>query len=132
MSDPAVNPAVNPVPAAYLSAEDLNRGCACRTLDPERLRRQLEAEPALAGLYEEIAQSRPYLFSATTVFISPEQYRGMAVIIAAIESVLVRPECQVDTLARAPAIARQDSGPRGVFMGFDLAQFALSSDRLML
>jgi hypothetical protein len=38
-------------------------------------RHQPEAEPALAGLYEDIARSRRHLFSATTVFISPEQYR---------------------------------------------------------
>jgi hypothetical protein len=107
--------------AAHLpvTAETLNRGCGCRTLDTERLRRQLETEPALAGLYEDIARSRPYLFSATTVFTSPEQYRRMAAIIAAIEEVLARPAYQAATLARAPEIARQDHGPAGVFMGFD-------------
>jgi len=47
---------------APVTAESLNRGCACRTLDPERLRRQLEVEPTLAGLYEDIARSRPNLF----------------------------------------------------------------------
>lgn len=104
---------------APVTAESLNRGCACRTLDPERLRRQLEADPSLEGMYEEMARSRPHLFSATTVFISPEQYRGMAAIVAAIESVVALPEFQAATLARTPAIARQDHGPRGAFMGFD-------------
>lgn len=60
---------------APVTAESLNRGCACRTLVPERLRHQLEAEPTLVGLYDEIAHSRPNLFSATTVFISPEQHQ---------------------------------------------------------
>ena len=32
------------------SAESLNRGCVCRPLDPDRLCRELEAEPSLAGL----------------------------------------------------------------------------------
>ena len=35
--------------------------------DPERLRQQLEAEPALLGLAADIAHSRPHLFSATAV-----------------------------------------------------------------
>lgn len=102
-----------------VTAQSLNRGCACRTLEPERLRRELEADPALAGLHGQIAQGRPHLFSATTVFISPEQYQGMAAIVAAIESVVVLPAWQAATLARAPAIGRLDHGPRGVFMGFD-------------
>ena len=102
-----------------VTAQSLNRGCACRTLDPERLRRQLEAEPALAGLYEDIARSRPNLFSATTVFISPEQHQAMAAIVTAIENVVALPEYQTATLARAPAIARLEPGPLGVFMGFD-------------
>lgn len=111
-----------PEPIAALgpvTAESLNRGCACRTLDPEALRRHLEADPSLAGLYGEIARSRPNLFSATAVFISPEQYQGMTAIAAAIESVAALPAYQAATLARAPAIARLEQGPRGVFMGFD-------------
>ena len=102
-----------------VTAENLNRGCACRTLDPERLRRQLETEPSLAGLYEDIARSRPNLFSATTVFISPEQHQAMAAIVAAIENVVELPAYQTATLARAPAIAMLEHGPRGAFMGFD-------------
>jgi protein PhnA len=34
---------------AHEFADALNIGCACRSLDPSRLRRQLEAEPALLG-----------------------------------------------------------------------------------
>ena len=36
-------------------ARALNRGCDCRSLDPARLRQQLEAEPALLGLAADIA-----------------------------------------------------------------------------
>jgi hypothetical protein len=102
-----------------VSAAELNRGCACRTLDGASLRRQLESEPSLAGLDAEIAHSRPHLFSATTVFISPDQYHAMTAIVAAVETVLARPGYREQALARAPAIARTDPGPRGVFMGFD-------------
>ena len=59
-------------------AKALNRGCDCRSLDPERLRQQLEAEPALLGLAADIAHSRPHLFSATAVFMAPETLQAMA------------------------------------------------------
>ena len=38
-------------------AQALNRGCDCRSLDPERLRQHLEAEPALLGLAAGIDRS---------------------------------------------------------------------------
>lgn len=105
--------------ALPLDAEALNRGCGCRTLDPGRLRRQLEAEPALAGLYEEIRTSRPHLFSPTAVFVTRQQVRTIKAVVAAVEAVVALPAYQETVLARAPAIARPGFGPRGVFMGFD-------------
>ncbi|MEW6313040.1 MAG: hypothetical protein AB1513_03170 [Pseudomonadota bacterium] len=105
--------------AAPIVADSLNRGCTCRTLDAEQLRLRLETEPALAGLYDEIARTRPHLFSATAVFISPQQVQHMADIIAAVESVVSLPAYREAVLARAPAIARTGHGPKGVFMGYD-------------
>lgn len=104
---------------ALAIAEALNRGCDCRSLDPERLRQQLEAEPALLGLAAELQRSRPHMFSATAVFIAPETLRAMADTVAAVEAVVALPAYQAEVLARAPAIAQLDRGPRGVFMGFD-------------
>lgn len=100
-------------------AEAINRGCDCRSLDPERLRRQLEAEPSLLGLAAEIGRSRPQLFSATAVFIAPATLAAMAGLIGAVESVLTLPACQAIALDRAPPIARIALGPKSVFMGFD-------------
>jgi hypothetical protein len=100
-------------------AEAINRGCECRSLDPERLRRQLEAEPSLLGLAAEIDRSRPHLFSATAVFVAPETVLAMADIIAAVESVLALPAYQAMALDRAPSIARVNHGPKSVFMGYD-------------
>ena len=97
----------------------LNSGCECRSLDPERLRQQLEAEPALLGLAAEIDRSRPHLFSATAAFMAPETLQAMADIVAAVETVIALPVYQAEVLARAPGIARLDRGPKGVFMGFD-------------
>lgn len=106
------------------SAESLNRGCVCRPLDPDRLRRELEAEPSLAGLCEDIARTRPHLFAATAVFISTEQFNRIAAMIAAVESVVSLAGYQESVLARAPQIAQLAPGPLGVFLGFD---FHLSS-----
>ena len=106
------------------SAESLNRGCVCRPLDPDRLRRELEAEPSLAGLCEDIARTRPHLFSATVAFMSREHLNCIEGMIAAVESVVRLPSYQESALARAPRIAQLDAGPLGVFLGFD---FHLSS-----
>ncbi|HUY62521.1 MAG TPA: hypothetical protein VMV50_01885 [Candidatus Paceibacterota bacterium] len=104
---------------AALSAVTINQGCACRTLDPNRLQAQLEADPLLAGLYGNVVLSRPQLFSATSVFISPEQSQRMADIVSAVGLVATSPAYQRAVLDRAPHIARRAHGPQGVFMGFD-------------
>lgn len=101
------------------SAESLNRGCVCHPLDPDRLCRELEAEPSLAGLREDIARTRPHLFSATAVFISREQFNRIAEIISAVESVVRLTSYRESALARAPRIAQLNPGPLGVFLGFD-------------
>ena len=100
-------------------AESLNRGCVCRPLDPDRLCRELEAEPSLAGLCEDIARTRPHLFSATAVFISSEQFNRIAAMIAAVESVVRLSGYRESALARAPHIAHRNPGPMGAFLGFD-------------
>jgi len=101
------------------AAERLNRGCACRTLDAAGVRRELEREPGLAGLGDEIARTRPHLFSSTAVFLSPEHLARMAALVAAVEHVVSLAPYQEAVLAAAPAIARRPFGPRGAFLGFD-------------
>lgn len=103
----------------FATAQALNRGCDCRSLDNERLRQALERTPTLHGLASGIAHSRPHLFSASAVFIAPETLQAMIDLVAAIEQVIALPAYQAEVLARAPAIARIDPGPKGVFMGFD-------------
>ncbi len=97
----------------------LNGACACCTLDPDRLRAQLESEASLAGLAAEIGRTRPHMFSSTAVFISQLQLERMAAIVAAVENVVSVPGYRAAVLERAPAMARTDPGPRSVFMGFD-------------
>jgi len=105
--------------AATVTAEALNAGCACRTLDLQRLRQQLERDPALAGLTQSLRETRPHLFSSTVVFVSPEVAATMAAVVTAIERVVALPAYQAQALQRAPAIASHDFGPKSVFMGYD-------------
>jgi len=106
------------------SAESLNRGCVCRPLDPDRLCRELEAEPSLAGLSQDISRTRPHLFSATAVFISREQFNRSVSLIAAVESIVSLPGYRESALTKAPRAAQFNPGPLGAFLGFD---FHLSS-----
>ena len=100
-------------------AKFLNENCACRTFDPELLKSHLESDDLLKGLYEEMTDCRPHLFSATTVFISPTQLAEMTSIINSIEATIHLPHFKKRSLDQAPAIAQTDKGPHGVFMGYD-------------
>jgi hypothetical protein len=104
---------------APFTADGLNHGCACRSLDPERLRRELERDPVLAGMTDEIARTRPHLFAALAVFITRDQFDRMAAIVAATEQVVAIPAYQDAAIARAPATAGLTFGPQGAFTGFD-------------
>ncbi len=100
-------------------AENLNLGCLCRTLNPERLRQQLETEPCLQGMLDGLTATHPHLFSETAVFVDPGMRTAVAQAIAAIERVVALPAYQALALTQATDIARHDFGPAGVFMGYD-------------
>lgn len=106
-------------------AEALNLGCLCRTLNPERLRQQLETDPSLQGMLAGLATTHPHLFSETAVFLDPAIRATLGQAIAAIEGVIALPAYQQAALASAPEIARQNFGPAGVFMAYD---FHLGAD----
>jgi hypothetical protein len=101
------------------TVEGLNLGCFCRTLNPDILREQLEADASLVGLTQHIAQTRPHLFSSTVVFVSSAIASTMAATVAAIERVIALPAYQAAASSRAPAIAQRAFGPAGAFMGYD-------------
>lgn len=105
--------------ASMNTAEALNQACFCRTLNTTRLREQLDSEPALAGLAQSIASTRPHLFSSTVVFLSGPMYQTIAATVEAIERVIALPTFAAAALARAPAVAQHAFGPAGVFMGYD-------------
>ena len=100
-------------------ADTLNQACVCLTLDPARLREQLERDPTLAGMYDNIALSQPHLFSQSVVFISTATYQAIAQAVAAIERVMALPAYQAAALEHAPPVAQPVFGPLGAFMGYD-------------
>lgn len=108
-----------PVAAAFSTAESLNRDCFCRTLNMARLREQLESDPSLKGMMENILQTRPNLFSSTVVFVSQEVMRQIEATVSAIERVAALPGYQVQAFSRADAAALHDFGPLSVCMGYD-------------
>jgi hypothetical protein len=101
------------------TADSLNQGCFCRTLNAARLRAHIETDPSLQGLMQNITQTRPHLFSSTVVFLASEMEQKLLATVAAIERVAALPAYQAQALARAPAIAQQAFGPFGACMGYD-------------
>ncbi len=101
------------------TVDGLNRGCYCRTLNQDLLRELLESDPGLAGLSQNIVQTRPHLFSSTVVFLTRSMADAIAGTVEAIERVVALPAYQAVALSRASAIANHAFGPIGVFMGYD-------------
>ena len=100
-------------------AEELNRSCHCIAVDPEKLRRTLESGPVTAGVYERILENQPHLFSSSPVFLARAHVDRMQEVIAAIEEVNRTEGFRRWAFGLAPAGARRDHGPRGVFLGYD-------------
>ena len=105
----------------YMSDRDavLNRECFCITLDSTSLLAAIRAQAQEPELVAALMTARPNLFSRGPVFISNHDLASMLDVVATIEAVAEDPVYQEAALAWAPAIARRDFGPHGVFMGYD-------------
>ena len=99
--------------------ETLNSECFCVSLDPQALRRAIEADPAARGLGRLIEERCPNLFAALPLFVSRQHVDEMAGVIAAVEEVIALPAYRAEALAGAAATALHDPGARGVFLGYD-------------
>ena len=106
-------------PVSTSSASALNRECLCTTINPAALERELAAALGDNEIYRSIRVSRPHLFSATAVFVTPEQVDKMRAVIEAVETVIATPTYRTAALARAPAAAAHDPHSPGVFLGYD-------------
>jgi glutathione synthase/RimK-type ligase-like ATP-grasp enzyme len=97
----------------------LNKGCFCVTLDSARLLTAIQAEAPDPDLAAAVLAARPHLFAAMPVFLAEDDLKAMLAVVTAVEAAAGDPAYQAAVLAWAPAIARHDFGPRGVFMGYD-------------
>lgn len=97
----------------------LNRECFCITLERDELRAQIRSQAGDAEAADALLAARPHLFSESPVFLSTKDLAAMLEVVAAIEAAATAPAYREAVLGWAPPIARQDFGPRGVFMGYD-------------
>ena len=103
-----------------ISADDLNKACACISLEPDALRHALESELGDHGMVELVAERCPNVFAAQPVFVTQAQAADMAAVVAAVESVVALPAYREAVLADAPPIARHfPGGAKSVFFGYD-------------
>jgi len=100
-------------------ADSLNLECVCSTLRPELLANELTVLSGSAALSQQLASERPNLFSATPVFIGADDFGTLARGVEALYRTTSLPGYRAAALRYAPAIALQDYGPAGAFMGYD-------------
>ena len=104
-------------PTAASSVSALNRDCLCTTVNPAALERELAAVLGDSDLYHSIRETRPHLFSATAVFVTPKQVDAMRAIIEAVETVVATPAYRDAVLVQDTA-AHERHTP-SVFLGYD-------------
>lgn len=104
------------------AAAILNRGCACLSLDHDRLQAALDAfgGGASGGLLE----GRPHLFADSLLFVADRHLELMADLVAAVDTVIANPAYAERVLPYAPAIARFEPRCKGAFLGFDFHEGA--------
>jgi len=105
--------------AAASSASTLNRECLCATINTVTLEHELTAALGDNGLWRTLGDTHPHLFSATAVFVTPQQVEQMRAVVEAIDTVIATDVYRRDALARAPATALHDPRTPGVFLGYD-------------
>lgn len=101
------------------TAEALNAGCQCVSLDRQALLDALARDPRDGALQSLLAESRPHLFADSMAFVSACHVEAMAAVVAAIERVVALPAWQETVLGWAPPIARRTTAAAGVFLGYD-------------
>lgn len=100
-------------------ADILNRDCYCISVNRTSLGDSLAAHLKESGLSERLLDKSSHLFSNSPVFMQRRHLRNMERLIGAVESVTRNAAYRSKVLAAAPASARRDLGPSGVFFGYD-------------
>lgn len=107
------------MPTSTNNVSDLNRECLCTTINPAALERELGTALGDNDLYRSIRATHPHLFSATAVFVTPEQVDRMRAVVEAVETVVATAAYRNAVLSQAPATALHDPHTPGVFLGYD-------------
>lgn len=105
--------------ASTQRASTLNRVCLCETINRVELDQALMAALGNNDLCRTLRDTHPHLFSATAVFVSPQQVEQMRAVIEAIDIIVSTAAYRQGALARAPATAQHDPRTPGVFLGYD-------------
>ena len=106
-------------PSGGDTADRLNHGCFCISLDRQALAQALDIEVGIAGFSAALANSHPSLSSNVPVFVSRAMMAAMEDVVAAVEAAAQLPGYRAATMTWAPAIATANFGPVGVLMGYD-------------
>jgi hypothetical protein len=100
-----------------LRAEALNDGCLCTRSNFE----ELQAILGDGGFSD--PEGRPTtnasLFAEFPVFVSDDDVQKMSELVTAVQKTVENPEFAAHALSSAPAIARVNSGTRGLVFGYD-------------
>ena len=91
----------------------------CPPADTDILGQELAAALRDAGLARNLEASHPHLFSASSVFMSPENLEQMRAVITAIETVVATPGYRARVLDAGDPVEIHDPGTAGVFFGYD-------------
>lgn len=97
----------------------LNRDCYCISVNRTSLSDSLAAHLKASGLPERLLDRSSHLFADSPVFMQRGHLRKMEELISAVENIARGAAYRSKVLAVAPASARQDLGPSGVFFGYD-------------
>ncbi|WP_292100469.1 hypothetical protein, partial [Brevundimonas sp.] len=76
-------------------------------------------ETGIPGFAADLAETHPWLFARSPVFLPAETLDRMMAVVAATETAVMLPAWREAASAWTPPLARRDPGPRGVFMGYD-------------
>jgi hypothetical protein len=109
-------------PDCRQAAAVLNRGCACLSLDHQRLAAAL-AEDGGAEVGAMLAD-RPHLFADSLLFVADRHLEQMAALVSAVETVVATPAYVERILRHSPGVARFEPRAKGVFLGFDFHEGA--------
>ena len=101
------------------SAERLNRGCFCVTLDRPMLAKIFDQEVGVKGFTSALEQSHPSLFSNAPVFVPASVLSEMTQVVKAVEAAASLAGYREAALRWAAPLAHRDFGPAGALMGYD-------------